>query len=64
MREIVPNLQSQEVLEYLHTVFEYSTIEFGITLLDSSSDSGENPRIVRRRPRGEKSARKRSRSVR
>lgn len=63
MKEIVPDLQSTEVLEYLHTVFDYSAIEYGINVFDSSSDSGQNPRIVRRKPRGEKTTWKRSRSI-
>jgi hypothetical protein len=29
LQEMVPNLQSREVLEYLHTVFQYSSLAFG-----------------------------------
>lgn len=49
LQERVPNLHTREVLEYLHSVFQYSSLTFGFEIFDSSSDSSENPKILKRR---------------
>jgi len=48
LQQIVPNIHHQDVLEYLHSVFQYSSLNFGFEVYESSSDSSENPHLVKK----------------
>lgn len=54
LQQSVPNIHETDVIEYLHSVFQYSSLAFGFELFDSSSDSGENPIILKKKVKGER----------
>ena len=45
----VPNLHSADVCHYLLSVLEYNSLAFGISLMDSSSDSNDSGSGLQRR---------------
>ena len=60
LQQIVPNIHQKDVLEYLHSVFQYSALTFGFQLFDSSSDSSENPYLVKKPHKTQKPLRHRT----
>ena len=48
LQQVVPNIHHQDVLEYLHSVFQQSTLNFGFEVFESSSDSSESPHLVKK----------------
>jgi hypothetical protein len=48
LQQIVPNIHQEDILEYLHSVFQYSALNYGFEVFDSSSDSSENPHLIKK----------------